>query len=143
MKYVRQRNTDNYGQTYFVHFPGFLLAHVVKNLPAMQESQVPGFLGGASGKELQPIQETSELWVHPWVRKIPWRRKWQPTPVYLLAESHGQKSLAGYSPQVHKGSDSTEMTQHTLNNNIFINNPFSKLSLIIPFVYIIIFMLGP
>ena len=36
---------------------------------------------------------------HPWVRKIPWRRKWQPTPVCLPGESRGQRSLAGYSPQ--------------------------------------------
>ena len=34
----------------------------------------------------------------PWARKIPWRRKWQPTPVFLLGESHGQRSLVGYSP---------------------------------------------
>ena len=34
----------------------------------------------------------------PWVRKIPWRRKWQPTPVFLPGESHGQRSLAGDSP---------------------------------------------
>ena len=34
----------------------------------------------------------------PGVRKIPWRRKWLPTPVFLLGESHGQRSLAGYSP---------------------------------------------
>ena len=33
-----------------------------------------------------------------WVGKIPWRRKWQPTPVFLLGKSHGQKSLMGYSP---------------------------------------------
>ena len=33
-----------------------------------------------------------------WVRKIPWRRKWQPTPVFLPGESHGQRSLGGYSP---------------------------------------------
>ena len=33
----------------------------------------------------------------PWVRKIPWRRKWQPTPVFLLGEFHRQRSLAGYS----------------------------------------------
>ena len=33
-----------------------------------------------------------------WVRKIPWRRAWQPTPVFLPGESHGQRSLAGYSP---------------------------------------------
>ena len=31
----------------------------------------------------------------PWVRKIPWRRAWQPTPVFLPGESHGQRSLAG------------------------------------------------
>ena len=35
----------------------------------------------------------------PWIRKIPWRRKCQPTPVFLPGESHGQRSLAGYSPQ--------------------------------------------
>ena len=34
----------------------------------------------------------------PWVRKIPWGKAWQPTPVFLPGESHGQKSLAGYSP---------------------------------------------
>ena len=34
---------------------------------------------------------------NPWVRKIPWRRKWQPTPVFMPEESHGQRSLAGYS----------------------------------------------
>ena len=33
----------------------------------------------------------------PWVRKIPWRRKWQPTPVFLPGKSHGQRSLVGYS----------------------------------------------
>ena len=32
---------------------------------------------------------------YPWVRKIPWRRKWQVTPVFLPGESHGQRSLAG------------------------------------------------
>ena len=33
-----------------------------------------------------------------WVRKIPWRRKWQPTPVFLPGKSHGQRSLMGYRP---------------------------------------------
>ena len=41
----------------------------------------------------------------PWVGKIPWRRKWQPTPVFLPGRSHGQRSLAGYSPQGRKESD--------------------------------------
>ena len=40
--------------------------------------------------------------------KIPWRRKRQPTPVFLPGESHGQRSLAGYSPLRHKESDMTE-----------------------------------
>ena len=44
----------------------------------------------------------------PWVRKIPWRRKWQPTPVLLPGEFHGQKSLVGYSPWGRKESDMTE-----------------------------------
>ena len=35
---------------------------------------------------------------NPWVKKIRWRRLWQPTPVFLPGESHGQRSLAGYSP---------------------------------------------
>jgi len=57
---------------------------VIKNLPAMQIP--PG--------------------------KIPWRRKWQPTPVFLPGEFHGQRSLADYSPEGHKELDMTEHT-HT------------------------------
>ena len=50
------------------------MAQTVKNLLAMQET---GF--------------------YPWVGKIPWRREWQPTPVFLAREFHGQRSLVGYS----------------------------------------------
>ena len=56
-----------------------MLAQLVQNLPAMQE---PRF--------------------NSWVRKIPWRKKWQPTPVFLPGEFHGQRSLADYSPWGHK-----------------------------------------
>ena len=42
-----------------------------------------------------------------WVRKIPWRRKWQPTPVFLPREPHGRRSLVGYSPWGRKESDTT------------------------------------
>ena len=45
---------------------------------------------------------------NPWVGKIPWRRKWQPTPVFLPEESQGRRSLVGYSPWGHKESDTTE-----------------------------------
>ena len=58
---------------------------MVNNLPAMQR---PRF--------------------NPQVGKIPWRRKWKPTPVFLPEKFHGQRSLAGYSPWSHKESDTTE-----------------------------------
>ena len=59
-----------------------------------------GFPGGTSSKE--PAGDISGL--DPWVGKIPWRRKWPPTAVFLPGESHGQRSLAGYSPWGHKES---------------------------------------
>ena len=50
----------------------------------------------------------------PRVRKIPWRRIWQPTPVFLPGEFHGQRSLAGYSPWGCNESDTTEqLSTHT------------------------------
>ena len=63
------------------------MAQSVKNLPAMQETQVQ-FLT--------------------WVGKIPWRREWLPTPVFFPGEFYGQRSLAGYSPWDHKKLDMTE-----------------------------------
>ena len=59
------------------------------------------FLGGSVVKNLPAMQEHLQCRRHrfnPWVGKIPWRRKWQPTPVFLPGESHGQRSLVGYSP---------------------------------------------
>jgi len=46
----------------------------------------------------------------PLVRNIPWRRAWQPTPVFLPGESQGQRSLVGYNPQGRKELDTTEAT---------------------------------
>ena len=54
------------------------------------------------------------------VRKIPQRREWQPTPVFLPGESHGQRSLAGYSLWDCKQLDMTEATQHTPTHNVVI-----------------------
>ena len=59
------------------------MAQTVKNLPAMRETQSLGW-------------------------EDPWRRKWQPTPVFLSREFHGQRSLAGYSPWDHKELVTTE-----------------------------------
>ena len=55
--------------------------------------------GGPSGKE--PTCQCRRPQGHRfslWVKKIPWRRAWQPTSLFLPGESHGQKSLTGYSP---------------------------------------------
>ena len=38
-------------------------------------------------------------WFDPWVQKIPWRRKWQPTPIFLSRKFHGQRSLVGYTKE--------------------------------------------
>ena len=50
---------------------------------------------------------------NPWVGKILWRRKWQPTPVLLPGKSHGQRSMVGYSPWGRKESDTTERLHFT------------------------------
>ena len=51
----------------------------------------------------------------PWAGKIPWRRKWQPTPLFLPGKSHGQRSLVGCSPWGHKELGTTEwLTLSTL-----------------------------
>ena len=70
------------------------------------------FPGGASGKEpaCQPRRHKRRRF-DPWVGKIPWRRAWQPTPIFLPGEFRGQRSLAGYSPQVYKKQDATECTR--------------------------------
>ena len=67
----------------------FQLVLVVKNLPAN------------SG-------ELKSFGFDPWVGKIPWKRTWQSTAVFLSGESHRQRSLVGYSPQGRKESDMTE-----------------------------------
>ena len=59
------------------------------------------------------MQECKRLGFDPWVGKIPWRRAWQPTPVYLPGESPGQRSLGGYSLLGHTESDTTEVTACT------------------------------
>ena len=62
-----------------------------------------GFPGGASGKEPAcQCRRHERCRFDPWVGKIPWRRAWQPSPVFLPGESHGQRILVGYSPWVAK-----------------------------------------
>ena len=63
------------------------------------------FPGGSDGKHAGDLFD-------PWVGKIPWRRKWQPTPVFLPGESHGQGSPVGYSPWGRKESDTLSDFTH-------------------------------
>ena len=67
-----------------------------------------GFPGGTVVKNRYEFRRHVRCRLDPWVGKIPWSRKWQPTPVFLLGKSHGQRSLAGYSPWGCKESDMTE-----------------------------------
>ena len=92
---------------YFILFFCIILISEKKKCnPKVKLSPVPldlrtlystwGFPGGASGKE--PVCKCRRCRLDPWVRKIPWRRSWQPTPVFLPGEAQGERSLAGYSP---------------------------------------------
>ena len=71
-----------------------------------------GFPGGASSKESTcQCRRHKRHRFNPWVGKIAWSRKWQPTPEFLPGNSHGQRSLAGYI--VH-GAAELDMTEQTL-----------------------------
>ena len=71
------------------------------------------FPRGSSGKETAcQRRRCKRCGSNPWVGKTPWRRAWQPAPVFLPGESQGQRSLAGYSPWGHRESDTTEATLH-------------------------------
>ena len=81
-----------------------MVAQTVKNLPTMQET-----------------------WVWTLGLAIPWRRAWQPTPVFLSGEFHGQRSLVGYSPWGRQESDTSEWLALSLsyiyNVKIALKNP--------------------
>ena len=64
------------------------------------------FPGDSDSKE--SACSAGESRYNPWVRKIPWRREWLPTPAFLPGKSHGQRSLVGYSPRSCRESDTTE-----------------------------------
>ena len=67
-----------------------------------------GFPGGASGKELAcQCRRHERHGFDPWVRKIPWRREWQSTSVFLPRKCYGQRSLVDYSPWGHRELDMT------------------------------------
>ena len=76
---------------------------------------LPWWLGG-----IESACNMGDYGFDPRVGKIPWRRKRQPTPVFLLGKFYGQRSLAGYRPWGHKESDTTE---HADNSKVLANQP--------------------
>ena len=91
------------------NFVGKVMSLLLKMLSRL----VMGFPGGSEVKSI--CLECGRPRFNPWVGKIPWSRKWQPIPVFLLGEFHGRKSLAGYRPWDHKESDTTEELTHPHN----------------------------
>ena len=77
-----------------------------KELYDTVDGNIKGFPGGSWG--LLPACNVGDSGSIPPDVKIPWRREWLPTPVFLPRESYGQRSLVGYSPEDHKESDTTE-----------------------------------
>ena len=83
-----------------------------------------GFPGGTIGKE--PIcqhRRHKRRRFSPWVWKVPWRRAWQPTPVFLPGKSRRQRNLMGYSQWVHRELDTTKATQNTHMFQYYIQHP--------------------
>ena len=87
------------------------------------------FPGGSDGKESSCQYRRHQF--DPWVRKIPWRREWQPTPVFLPGESPGQRSLVGYSQWGHKESDTTEQ----YNSNLFTGERWHLMDMVQPIYF--------
>ena len=80
-----------------------------------------GFPVDASGKECACQHKRRGF--DPWVGKIPYKRAWQPTLVFLPGESHGQRSLAGCSPKGPKELDMTEVTELQCPQALFLEVP--------------------
>ena len=81
-----------------------------------------GFLGGSDSKE--PACNAGDPGLIPGLGKSPWKRAWQPPPVFLPGESHGQRSLVGYSAQSREESYTNEWLTHT---HLFRNRAIPKI----------------
>ena len=86
---------------------GFVWTSIFISLGCVSRSGIAGsFPGGSDGKE--SACNVGDLGSVPGLGSFPWRREWQPTPVFLYGEFHGLRSLVGYSPWGCKESDTTE-----------------------------------
>ena len=98
----------------FAYFFLSLLRYNVKNCLYLRY-KTQGSPSGLAVKNLPAMQETCRrCGFTPWVRKIPWSKKWQPSPVFLPGKFHGQRSLSGCSPW---GCKELDMTGQLNNSN--------------------------
>ena len=97
------RMSCKWGQSVWTRWSGFFYAASRVWAPSRLQW---GFPGGSDGKSV--CLQCGRPRFNPWVGKIPWGRKWQPTLVLSPEEFHGQRSLVGYSPWGRKESDTTE-----------------------------------
>ena len=114
--FLLTQNINNYARFLLKHwrsmggFTVVCLLHVIKNSVRKSLIVISLYPGCHSGKE--SICQCVRHGFDPWIGKIPWKRKWQHTPVFLPGESHGQRS---YSPWGLKESHTTEQTQFSQN----------------------------
>ena len=93
--------------------------------------KIVGFPSSSAGKETAcQFRRHNRHRFGPWVRKISWRRKWQPTTVFLPREFYGQTSLAGYSPWDHKELGTTERPRTDQNCQVQRRDNFMKLCIL-------------
>ena len=91
-------------------------------VPVFWPGEFHGLYSPWGGKESACQCRTHRF--NPWVGKIPWRRKWQPTPIFLSEKSYGQRSLAGYSPWGCKSQ--IQLGTHSRLRNIHFHQQIAK-----------------
>ena len=85
-----------------------MIMEIIDKFQLFGLSKYLGCLNSLVAQMVKRLPTMRETWFNPWVGKIPWKRKWQPTPVLLPGKSHEWRSLVGYSPWGHKEWDTTE-----------------------------------
>ena len=92
----------------------YVMMNVVNNGRVFRLCSKPSLVA----QRLKHLLQSQRAGFNPWVGKIPWRRKWQPTPVFLPGKYHGQTSLVGYSPWGREESDMTEQLHFHFNFHV-------------------------
>ena len=98
--------------------PGLLQTGLGHSAQTLARLACPWLYSGSQGFPGGQCRRCQRWRFDPLVQKVPWRRKWQPTPAFLSGKFHGQRSLAGYSPWVCKELNTTERAHTGRADNI-------------------------